>query len=127
MKHYRALISMASPNTQLRTEPMKPMKIILALGWVFLFMNHLNGQTQGSDLKPIELQTARGNQVWIYLPMGASTNTPLACVLVPPAGTPLFHGGRLSEEDRAEHLPYVTAGFAVVAFDLSGPLLNAEK
>ncbi|MDB6109866.1 MAG: hypothetical protein JWR69_1616, partial [Pedosphaera sp.] len=43
----------------------------------------------------------------------------LACVLVPPAGSPLIHGLK-GPTDRPEQIPYVKAGFAVVSFDISG-------
>ena len=72
---------------------------------------------------PEELRTAAGKRVWVYLPKGtASSKTKLACVLIPPAGSRLFHGMSLGEGDQPEHLPWVAAGFAVVAFDLSGPV-----
>ena len=79
-------------------------------------------QFQGVPFRVIELTTVSGNRVWLYLPKRDVTNGSLACVLIPPAGTRLFHGIRLSEDDRPMHLPFVAAGFAVVAFDLSGPL-----
>ena len=72
-------------------------------------------------IKPAEYRTPRGGRVWIYLPEAAPTNRSLACVLVPPAGSRLFHGMDLSAEDRAEQIPYAQAGFAVVSFDISGP------
>src|SRR6185369_9853980 len=33
----------------------------------------------------------------------------------------------LAEDDRAEHLPYVRAGFAVVAYEIDGPIRNPDK
>jgi dienelactone hydrolase len=41
-------------------------------------------------------------------------------VFVAPAGTRMLHGMHLSEGDTPEHLPYARAGFAVVAYELSG-------
>ncbi|QGJ71103.1 Hypothetical protein PBC10988_28060 [Planctomycetales bacterium 10988] len=63
--------------------------------------------------------------VWIYLPEGADQAKSLPCVFVAPAGTPLIHGIELSEGDQPEHWPYVEAGFAVVAYDLSGKVPTA--
>src|SRR5262249_51971365 len=51
----------------------------------------------------------------------------LALVLVPPAGSTLFAGMAMGEGDRAEHYPYVRAGFAVASFDIDGQVANLEK
>jgi dienelactone hydrolase len=59
-------------------------------------------------------------RVWVYLPAKAAGKAP--CVLIAPAGSPLFVGMKLSPGDQKEHLPYVRAGFAVVSFDLDGPM-----
>src|SRR5262245_60873435 len=68
---------------------------------------------------PAELRLPDGRRVWVYLP--ATAEPKLACVLVPPAGSRMFHGMALGEGDRAEHVPYAAAGFAVVSFDMTGP------
>lgn len=60
-------------------------------------------------------------KLWVYLPEAAARGK-IPCVLVAPAGTRMFHGATLGEGDRPEHLPYVRAGFAVVAYELDGPL-----
>lgn len=57
--------------------------------------------------------------VWIYLPERPPAGK-LPCVLIAPAGSRMFHGMALAEGDRAEHLPYVRAGYAVVAYEVSG-------
>ena len=62
-----------------------------------------------------------GCAFWVYYPEGA-TESKRACVLVAAAGSRLFHGIKLTEEDVAEHLPYAKAGFVVIAYDVSGPL-----
>jgi dipeptidyl aminopeptidase/acylaminoacyl peptidase len=59
-------------------------------------------------------------KLWVYLPERAGTAGKLPCVLVAPAGSPLVYGMRLGEGDRPEHLPYVKAGFAVVAYEIDG-------
>lgn len=61
------------------------------------------------------------HKLWVYLPEGP-TQSKIPCVLIAPAGTRLFHGITLGEGDRPEHLPYVRAGFAVVAYEVDGPL-----
>ncbi|MFN3650985.1 MAG: alpha/beta hydrolase family protein [Armatimonadota bacterium] len=71
-----------------------------------------------------EVRLARGkggSTLWIYLPEEPAA-AKLPCVLIGPAGTRLFHGIGLGEGDRPEHLPYVRAGFAVVAYEIDGPL-----
>lgn len=62
-----------------------------------------------------------GSKLWIYLPESL-TQAKVPCVIIAPAGSRLFHGMRLGEGDRAEHLPYVRAGMAVVAYEIDGPL-----
>jgi dipeptidyl aminopeptidase/acylaminoacyl peptidase len=57
--------------------------------------------------------------VWAYLPQ-APQRGPLPVVLIAPAGAAIPFGSSLSEEDRAEHIPYVEAGFAVVAYSVTG-------
>jgi dipeptidyl aminopeptidase/acylaminoacyl peptidase len=57
--------------------------------------------------------------MWVYLPHG-QTGEGLPCVVIAPAGTRLFHGIDLGEGDKPEHLPYVLAGFAVIAYSIDG-------
>ncbi len=64
-------------------------------------------------------------RVWYYQPEQAAGQLPL--VLVPPAGSTLFVGMALGEGDRAEHYPYVRAGFAVVSFDIDGNVPNLQQ
>lgn len=58
--------------------------------------------------------------VWVYLPKTAPKG-PIPCVLIAAAGTRCFHGLALSEGDIPEHTRYAEAGFAAVAYSLSGP------
>lgn len=58
-------------------------------------------------------------KVWVYLPERLA-GPKIPCVLIAPAGSPLIHGMALGPGDRAEHLPWVRAGFAVVAYELDG-------
>jgi dipeptidyl aminopeptidase/acylaminoacyl peptidase len=63
--------------------------------------------------------------VWYYEPdKKAAGKLPL--VLVPPAGSTLFVGMNLGDGDRAEHYPYVRAGFAVASFEIDGHVPNLE-
>ena len=59
------------------------------------------------------------SKLWVYLPTPRPKGE-LPCILIAPAGTPLIHGNDVGEGSRPEHLPYVRAGFAVVAYDLDG-------
>jgi dipeptidyl aminopeptidase/acylaminoacyl peptidase len=65
-------------------------------------------------------------KVWVYLPEKRSAK-PIPAVLIAPAGSPLIFGMKLGDGDRAEHLPYVHSGFAVVAYSLNGHLDDAQK
>ncbi|HEX2833377.1 MAG TPA: prolyl oligopeptidase family serine peptidase [Thermoanaerobaculia bacterium] len=64
-------------------------------------------------------------RIWIYLPE-KRTADPLGCVFIAPAGVPPFLGNGFGPDvDRQynpEHIPYVEAGFAVVAYDVDGDL-----
>ena len=67
---------------------------------------------------------ARPMRVWYYEPEKAAGKLPL--VLVPPAGSTLFVGMNLGDGDRAEHYPYVQAGFAVASFEIDGHVPNMQ-
>jgi len=58
-------------------------------------------------------------RLWIYVPDDKRRTHP--CVFIAAAGSPMYTGMSLSEGDRDEHLPYVKAGYTVVAYDVSGP------
>jgi acetyl esterase/lipase len=60
-----------------------------------------------------------GGALRLYLPSGAHAPQSLPCVIIAGAGTTLLTGVGLG--DSAEHLPYVRAGIAVVAYELDGP------
>lgn len=92
------------------------MKHILYLALIFW-----SSITFGEQLTKTELINPNTNgKVWVYLPENSNQQT-LPVILIPPAGSRLFHGMTLSEGDSPEHKPYVNAGFAVISFDLSGP------
>ena len=62
----------------------------------------------------------RKSKLWLYLPKGKHEDKLLPCILIAPAGSILLTGMKLENGDRAEHVPYVRAGFAVLAFELDG-------
>ncbi|MCC6507882.1 MAG: prolyl oligopeptidase family serine peptidase [Pirellulaceae bacterium] len=66
-------------------------------------------------------------RLWVYLPTGRTDIGALPCVLICGAGSTLLEGMRLGEEDQAEHLPYVDAGLAVIAYDLDGSSLLGDE
>jgi len=57
--------------------------------------------------------------LWVYLPSSAAT-AKVPCIFIAPAGSSCLDGMPLADGDRAEHLPYVRAGYAVVAYSLDG-------
>ncbi|MEX2561106.1 MAG: prolyl oligopeptidase family serine peptidase, partial [Pirellulales bacterium] len=63
-----------------------------------------------------------GGKLWLYLPQGQHAAKTLPCVMIAPGGSVLFTGMGLAEGGRAEHLPYVQNGFAVIAYELDGAL-----
>jgi dienelactone hydrolase len=68
-----------------------------------------------------------GGKLWVYLPSGRHVARSLPCILIAGAGSNLISGMDLGDGDRPEHLPYVHAGFAVVAFELDGMLKDREN
>jgi dipeptidyl aminopeptidase/acylaminoacyl peptidase len=65
-------------------------------------------------------------QIWVYLPEKPPAGK-LPCVLVAPAGSTLLEGMDLADGDRVEHVPYVRAGFAVVAYSIDGHFDQAKE
>ena len=51
--------------------------------------------------------------VWVYLPEGVHEPRSLPCVVIAPAGSISLTGMELGDGDRAEHFPYIAAGYAV--------------
>lgn len=78
---------------------------------------------QGIRFEEVALprENGKAGKLWVYLP-DPLPQKKIGCVVIAPAGTRLFHGIGLGEGDRAEHLPYARAGFAVVAYEIDGPL-----
>ena len=97
------------------TFPTRPVATLVGNG-IHLFDVSLAGPGPGQSMR-----------MWIYLPPGAHRERSLPCVLIAPAGSNLITGMRLGEGDAPEHLPYVNAGFAVVAYELDGALPEMAK
>ena len=76
-----------------------------------LFQMSVTGDGPGLNMK-----------LWLYLPRGNHAAKSLPCVFIAPAGSNLMVGMALSDGDRQEHLPYAKAGFAVIAYELDGPM-----
>ena len=73
-------------------------------------------------LKGSRSEPGAGGKLWVYLPEGNHEPGSLGCVLIGPAGSRMVHGMELADGDQAEHYPYAQQGFAVVAFEIDGPL-----
>jgi dipeptidyl aminopeptidase/acylaminoacyl peptidase len=75
-----------------------------------------------------EVSLGRG-RIWIYLPAKPKAQT-IPCVFIAPAGVPPIVGASfgtdLDRQRHPEHLPYVRAGFAVVAYDVDGELAHPD-
>jgi len=69
------------------------------------------------------------DRIWIYLPETLAAK-PMPAVFIAPAGVPPFLGNGfgpdLDRQQHPEHLPYVRAGFAVVAYDTDGEVANLD-
>ncbi len=74
----------------------------------------------GPSPMPLEGPPGMGGKLWVYLPTGTHADGSLPAVLVTGAGSNLLTGMELGDADRKEHLPYVAAGFAVVAYEIDG-------
>ncbi|HVV99345.1 MAG TPA: prolyl oligopeptidase family serine peptidase [Planctomycetaceae bacterium] len=65
-------------------------------------------------------------QLAVYIPDGELDPKSLPCILISPARTNLLTGIRVGEKDRAEHLPYLRAGYVVVCYSLDGHFDNLD-
>ncbi|WDI44443.1 alpha/beta hydrolase family protein [Bremerella sp. P1] len=78
---------------------------------------------RGGGVRKAVVQTKLPNgqsmTLWIYHP-DPLPQTKIPCVFIAPAGTMMIHGLQLANGDTPEHLPWARAGFAVVAYELSG-------
>ncbi len=75
----------------------------------------------GIDFYEVVASDISARKLWIYLPEH-HRSAKLPCVFIAPAGSPCITGMSLGEGDQPEHIPYVQAGYAVVAYELDGEL-----
>lgn len=85
---------------------------------------------KGVVVHPVSLaHGANAGRIWIYLPAKPPLK-PIPCVFITAAGVPPFLGNGfgmdLDRQKDPEHLPYVHAGFAVVAYDTDGEIANRD-
>lgn len=65
--------------------------------------------------------------LWVYVPDDSKPEK-RPCIFIAPPGTAGIHGSKLSQGNRVEHLPWVHAGYIVVAYSLDGDIPeNAQK
>jgi dienelactone hydrolase len=74
----------------------------------------------GPPHPPLGSPPGHSGKLWLYLPSGDHPDRSLPCILITGAGSTILTGMDLGDGDRPEHLPYVRAGFAVLAFELDG-------
>lgn len=68
-----------------------------------------------------------GGYMYLYLPEGQHQPRSLPCILHTGAGTTLLHGVELDGEGNPpEYIPYVKAGYAVLLYDMDGPVYDEE-
>jgi len=65
-------------------------------------------------------QPGAAGVLWVYRPVGDHEPGSLPAVVIAPAGSDGLTGMHLALGDRAEHLPYVEAGYVVVAYSVDG-------
>lgn len=84
---------------------------------------HAASESPRSDALPVveETKLSGAGPLWIYTPADGGADAK-DIVLIAPAGSNLVTGMPLSEGDRAEHVPYVEAGYIVFAYALPGAL-----
>lgn len=62
-----------------------------------------------------------GGYMYLYLPRGEHAPGSLPCILITAAGSTGLAGMEVFDEDEPEHVPYVKAGYAVLAYEMDGP------
>lgn len=86
----------------------------------------INGQSGGHYSPP-----GHGGNLYVYLPTGEHKPKSLPCVFITGAGTNMMEGYEFDEidleGDAAEHVPYVRAGMAVIAYELDGSGFNEDS
>ena len=77
-------------------------------------------QLPGNKVPGQAAMPGHSGKLWLYMPEGEHRPKSLPCILIAGAGTNLMTGMELGDADRPEHLPYVRAGFPVLAYELDG-------
>ncbi len=67
-------------------------------------------------------QPGQGMQLFLYRTVTNAAPHSLPCVFIAPAGASIVTGMGLADGDRQEHYPWVRAGFAVVSYEIDGPV-----
>lgn len=67
----------------------------------------------------VVVDRASGRRVWLYAP--AKGRKAKGLIVIAAAGGNMLTGTTLTEGDIPEHLPWAKAGYAVVAYEVSGP------
>jgi dipeptidyl aminopeptidase/acylaminoacyl peptidase len=68
-----------------------------------------------------------GGYMYLYLPEGQHQPGSLPCILHTGAGTTLLHGVEMDGGGNPpEYIPYVKAGYAVLLFEMDGPIYDDE-
>ncbi len=80
----------------------------------------------GSKVPGQAAMPGHSGKLWLYMPEGEHRPKSLPCILIAGAGSNLMTGMELGDADRPEHLPYVRAGFPVLAYELDGMLPNPK-
>ena len=83
----------------------------------------------GVDFRRVRLlvsddQPGQESTLYIYTPQGSHPDKSLPCVLIAAGSKNFLAGKQLTIDDQAQHLPYVRAGFAVIAYEVDGVLAN---
>jgi dienelactone hydrolase len=65
-------------------------------------------------------------RLWVYLPPGEHAEKSLPCVLLAGAGDDPTTGMVLRAGDRQVHLAFARSGYAVVAYEMDGALVNSD-
>jgi dipeptidyl aminopeptidase/acylaminoacyl peptidase len=82
----------------------------------------------GTDRDGFYTPPGHGGEMLLFAPPGPHPPKSLPCILITGAGTNLLTGVVLKGQGNLdEYSPYVEAGFAVLVYELDGPLENSEE
>ncbi len=79
-----------------------------------------------TNLYTVRLPHNNGFTKLLIFMRAAQAATPLPCIFIAPAGTPLLYGNALGEFGAPrEYMPYVNVGYCVVAYEIDGDVPDA--